>query len=292
MLLILLLGILILQIFIIFRLFKRSESPAKEELEIAFYKAWQNIGVDRIIGELSAYARKMEERLNFLEKAFHVPHERGALGEIALEGILSDQLPPYMFGIREKIAGGVIPDAYIRSTNGIICIDSKFPLDNYMRMIEAPDPKEREIYRKKFLNDVKGHLDKVRRDYIRPDNGTAEFAFVYVPSEAIYWFLVNEAFDMVRSYIKLGVHIVSPLTLAHKIEIVKAGMEAKRLSEEAEKIKENIDSISEGFKRLDNNWRVFYETHLRNLWNKASEVDSSYKELRRRFDMIRKGLEP
>ncbi|MCD6363817.1 MAG: DNA recombination protein RmuC, partial [Synergistetes bacterium] len=199
-------------------------------------------------------------------------------------------LPPYMFGIREKIAGGVIPDAYIRSTNGIICIDSKFPLENYIKMREATDLTEREIYKKRFLNDVKGHLDKVRRDYIRPESGTANFAFVYVPSEAIYWFLVEEAFDMVRNYIKMGVHIVSPLTLSHKIEIVKAGIEAKRLSEEAERIKRSMESISEGFKRLDNNWRIFYETHLRNLWNKASEVDTSYRELKRRFDDIKREL--
>ncbi len=284
-----LLILLILQILIILKLFlsRKDEAPA---LEGIFYKLWQSTGIDKTIGELSVYLKELKETSKSFERIFRIPQERGALGEIALEGVLADQLPPDMFGIRERILEGKVPDAYIRSLEGIICIDSKFPLDNYIRMREASDQKDRELYKKKFLEDVKLHLGKIERDYIHPELGTAPFAFAYLPSESIYWFLVNEAFDLVREYIKRGVHIVSPLTLSHRVELIKVGVQTRRISEKAEKIKRELEVLSESFKKLDETWKVFYETHLRNLWNKAGEVDFCYREIRGKLDRLSKGL--
>lgn len=287
---ILLFIILLLQIFIVIVfLFKRKENK-EGEIEIALYRLWRDTGFEKAIGEINVHLKQLQDISSFFERALRVPQERGNLGEIALESILSDQLPPDMFGIRERIISGKIPDAYIKSTEGIICIDSKFPLENYVRMREASDPKDKEEYKKRFLNDVRAHLDKIEKDYVSPEVGTAPYAFAYLPSESIYWFLVNEAFDLLRYFVKRGVHVVSPLTFSHKIELIKAGVQAKRLSERAEKIREELEILSDGFRKLDERWRVFYDTHLRNLWNKAGEVDLSYRELREKFDRLNRNL--
>ncbi|MHA1333661.1 MAG: DNA recombination protein RmuC [Candidatus Odinarchaeia archaeon] len=193
-----------------------------------------------------------------------------------------------MFGIRKEIFDGKKPDAHIKSTVGIICIDSKFPLDNYKKMIESNDLKEKENYKKQFLRDVKGHLDKIACDYVCPEKGSADFAFAYIPSEGVYWFLVNEAFELLRDYTKNGVQVVSPLTLSHKVELIKAGVHAKKLSEEAERVKNDILRLSQRFRDIDDAWKVFYTRHFKNLANKAEELDSAYRKLREEFERISK----
>jgi len=283
-------AVLVLQALILFALLRGRGERETDALENALYRLWQDMGFERTLGEIRVHIRELQELSKFFEKALRIPHERGALGEIALEVILSDQLPPDMFGIRERILGGRIPDAYIRSVEGMVCIDSKFPLDNYIKMREAEDPRDKEEYKRRFLSDVKNHLSKIERDYISPEVGTAPYAFAYLPSESVYWFLVNEAFDLLREFVKRGVYVVSPLTLSQRVELIKAGVQAKRLSEEAARIGEELNILADSFKRLDERWRIFYDTHLRNLWNKASEVDASYRDLRERFERLTKRL--
>jgi DNA recombination protein RmuC len=219
-----------------------------------------------------------------------VPTERASLGEIALETILSDQLPPDMFGIRERVLDGKTPDANIKSTVGIICIDSKFPLDNYRKMMEVEDPKEGESFKKQFLKDVRGHLDKIAKDYVCPEKGSTEFAFAYIPSESVYYFLLKEFWETLRDYARKGVQVTSPLTLSCRIELIKAGVHAKKLSEEAKKVRNDIIKLSQRFRDIDEKWGVFYETHLRNAGRKAEELDEAYKRLREEFDRISKNV--
>lgn len=253
-------------------------------IELAISKALQAYELDKHIGILATYAQNIQDDYRKLEEMLRVPSERGFLGEMALEQILSDQLPSDMFCIRGEV-GGKRPDAYIKSTVGIICIDSKFPLENYRKMREA-EGKEKEEFEKKFLDDVRSHLDKIARDYVGPKNGFAEFAFAFIPSESVYYFLVSKASDLLRKYTSEGVQVASPLTLSHKLALIKAGVHAQRLSEQAEKVRNDIDKLSRLFKEIDESWRVFYETHLRNAVSKAEELDGKYRRLRKEFDRI------
>jgi DNA recombination protein RmuC len=235
---------------------------------------------------VETHAKDIKDAYKSFEQMLRVPTERASFGEISLETIFSDQHPQDMYGIREKTLDGKIPDAYIRSTVGIICIDSKFPLDNYRKMIGADDPKEREDFKKQFLRDIQGHLSKIADDYVCLEKGSAEFAFAYIPSEGVYYFLVNEAYEMLREYTRRGVQVVSPLTISHKIELIKAGVHAKKLSEDAEKVRNDIIRISQRFEDIDEKWRIFYETHLRHAGRKADELDEAYRRLREEFNRI------
>ena len=255
----------------------------------------QTIGMsdtlNKKMGEIATYTSDIRQTHKSIEQMLRIPKERASFGEINLEDILADQLPPDMFGIREKILNGKIPDAYIKSTVGLICIDSRFPLDNYIKMsdaIENEKDEDMQSYKKQFIKDVDIHLLDVAKNYIDVQKGSAEFAFAYIPAESVYYFLVTEAYDMLKNYTKKGVQVVSPLTLYHKIELIKTGVHARKLSEDAEKVRNNIINISKAFKGIDNTWRVLYDVHLRNATKKAEEVDKAYKNIREEFDKVSK----
>jgi DNA recombination protein RmuC len=277
--------VIVLLVVLIYLVLKRGKIEPKD-IESAISSVWKGSGLDEQIGKLAVYAQDIRDDYRSLEQMLRVPIERASLGEIAVEQIRSEQLPPDMFGMRERILERKVPDAHIKSTVGAICIDSKFPLDNYRKMMEAEDLKEREKLKRQFLRDVQGHLKKVADDYVCPQSGSAEFAFAFIPSESVYHFLVTEAYDTLRSYTSRGVQAVSPLTLSHKIELIKAGVHARKLSEQAEKIRDDIFRLSQRFSEIDKNWQVFYESHLRNAIRKAEELDRAYQKLREEFDRI------
>lgn len=282
---ILLVTVVILLVFLIF-LVVRGRGARPRDIEDAVSSTWTKLGLEEKIGLLTAHTQDIRDCHRSIEQMLRVPKERAALGELSLETILSDQLSPDMFGIRKSILDGKVPDAHIRSTVGLICIDSKFPLDNYRSMVETEDSRERDGFKTNFRRDVRNHLNKIAQDYVCPDKGSAEFAFAYIPSEGVYYFLVSEEFEMLRDYARKGVQVVSPLTLCHKIELIKAGVHAKRLSQEAENVRNDLNTISQRFAQIDALWRVFYDTHLRNAGERAEELDREYKKLRDEFDRI------
>ncbi len=283
-----LLGVVIVLLTALIVLVYRGKKIESRDIEPTLLKVWRESGLDEKVGQLTVHAKDIRDSHKSIEQMLRVPKERASLGELALETILSDQLPPDMFGIRAKVLDGKAPDAHIKSTVGLICIDSKFPLDNYIAMVEAQESQEANGFKRQFIRDVQGHLEKVCVDYVCPQEGSAEFAFTYIPSEGVYYFLVCEAYEMLREYTKRGVQVVSPLMLSHKVELIKTGVHARKLSEEAEKVKNDILRLSRQFKVVDQAWNVLYETHLRNTGNKADELDGAYKKLRERFDGIAK----
>lgn len=281
-----LLAVVAILLVVLISLVLKGREAKSRDIENAVLSTWAKLGLEEKMGKVATHAQDIRDSYRSIEQMLRVPTERAALGEISLETILSDQLPPDMFGIRKMILDGKIPDAHIRSTVGLICIDSKFPLENYRNMVESQDSREKEQFANDFRKDVKNHLSKIAGDYICPEKGSAEFAFAYIPSEAVYYFLVNEEFEMLRGYTKRGVQLVSPLTLSSKIELIKAGVHAKKLSEEAESVRRSLNVISQRFNEIDELWRVFYSTHLRNAGERAEELDRAYKKLRDEFDRV------
>lgn len=273
-------------LFVLIYLVRRKSGVEPKDIESAISSVWQESGLDEKIGRLATYSEDIRNDYRSLDQMLRVPVARASLGEIALERILSDQLPSDMFGIRERVFNGKIPDAHIKSTVGIICIDSKFPLDNYREMVDTETLKEKDKFKKQFLKDVRGHLQKIASDYVCPNEGSALFAFAFLPSESVYYFLVTEAYDMLRDYTTRGVQTVSPLTLSHKVDLIKAGVHARRLSEKAEEIRYDIARLAERFGEIDEGWRVFYESHLRNAARKAEELNGAYRKMREEFDRI------
>jgi len=268
---------------IIWLILRKPTSAADVQTSVS--QALTSMGLSEQVGRIFTLATDIRADYKSLNQMLRTPTGRGWFGEMSLEKILSDHLPKGMYGIRQAILGKT-PDAHIVSTVGTICIDSKFPLDNYRKMTETSQPEEIERTRKLFLKDVEGQLRKIAEDYVCPEKGSAEFAFAYIPSEGVYWFLATEAFDLLNDYTKKGVQVVSPLTLGHKMELTKAGVHAKKLSEEAEKVQGQILRLGSHFGKLSQLWSTLYDTHLNHLKGKADEFESSWRLLKEEFDRI------
>jgi DNA recombination protein RmuC len=281
-----LLAVVILLLGILIFLVIRSRRVKPSDLKNVMSSTWTEMGLDQKIGTIESHANDIRQSYRSFEQMLRVPKERASFGELALETILADQLPPDMYGIRETVFDGKRPDAHIKSTEGVVCIDSKFSLDNYGRMLATEEPAEKQRFKKDFVADVRRCLDKIALDYVCPDRGSAEFAFAYIPSESVYYFLLNEAYEMLLEYGKGGVQVVSPLTFSAKIELIRAGVQAKKLSEKADEVKNDLITISRRFAEVDDKWRLLYETHLKNTVDRAADLDKSYKKLKDEFDRI------
>ena len=269
-------------------LYKLGKSYSEAEIENTVHRALDNVGLAESIGQLKTQVEEIRTIGKKLEDMLKTPIGRGGFGEETLEKILRDQLPPDMYRIRGRLENGKIPDAWIESTAGKICIDAKFPLHNYIKMTDSEDKNEIEKYKRQFRRDVESMLRKVADDYIRPEIGTADFAIVFIPSESVYHYIVTELYDLVKEYSQKGVLVASPLTLSHKIQLIRAGVHAQMLNEKAEKVLNEIRNLSNIISEIDDRWNKLYNTHLRNLKNTAESLDYSFKRLKDEFERIQK----
>ncbi|MFB6070669.1 MAG: DNA recombination protein RmuC [Halanaeroarchaeum sp.] len=263
----------------------RGEDVTTDQLTAAVSASLSDLQFAESVSRIEDRAETLQEVHTDLERLLRVPRERGAFGEEQLEIILEDHLPPEAYGIRERVVGNKTPDAHVRTPEGIVAIDSKFSLDAYERAMEADDPDERARHERTFRDQVEGQLEKIATDYVRPEQGTTDFAFAFVPSESVYYHLVSEEYDLLREYTSRGVQVVSPLTLGHKLELIKAGVQAQQLSEEAEAVLERLDRLRSHFEAFEDEWSTL-ATHVRNAHNKADDVDREFGRLRDEFDRI------
>jgi DNA recombination protein RmuC len=263
---------------------RREVTPT--EVGAAISETWIRLGLGEVIGKIEIQAQEIRRTHTTLEQMLRAPAGRASFGELSLEVILADQLPADYYGVREKCFDGKVPDGHIRASEGLICIDSKFPLDNFVRMVACADAdRQKDGHRKQFLRDAEKHLQKVAEDYVQPDRGTAAFALVYIPSEAVYYALATEGYELLKRYTSQGVQVVSPLLLSHKIELLKMGVRAVRLNESAQQVLILLQALASRFKDVEDTWSVF-SNHLRNLQGKADELDKAYKRVRREFDKM------
>lgn len=308
-------ALLIAAIVLLSLLLARGRDTSRE-IAGAISQAWVELGLGQSIGQVRTQAEGMQRTVDLatsrverqaielrssadeirqshasIQQMLRSPIGRASFGELALEILLADQLPPSYFGIREKCFAGKIPDAHIKSTDGLVCVDSKFPLENFARLADhAEDSDGRVRCLKDLLRDAERHLRKIADDYVRPDYGTAPYAFMFVPSEAVYYCLATEGHELLRRYIGLGVHVLSPLLLAHKLELIKLGVRALRLNENARTVLSALESLAIRFRAIDEAWQVFHGTHLRNAERKAAEIDEGYKRLHLEFLRIQNEL--
>jgi len=264
----------------------RSDEIGTDQLSTAMGKTLNDLDVRETIGRVEQHAAEMAETHESLETMLRHPGDRGGFGELQLETILSDHLPSDMFGTQERVVDGLQPDAYIESTEGVICIDSKFPLDNYRRYVDADDEAPRESAQVAFRNNVKEHLATVANKYVRPAQGTTRFAFVFVPSESVYHYLITHEQDLLREYTAEGVQMVSPLTVGQKLELIRTGIHAQQMSEKAEEVQEQLETLAERFDGVMNAWDTFYGHHFENAVNRASDVDGKLSGLHREFETL------
>ena len=182
--------------------------------------------------------------LKVLQHVLTNPKQRGVLGEYHLSQVLENVLPPDGFKLQHKFKDGEIVDAIIKLDNKILSVDSKFSLENYNRLMTAKDKTERDNLANLFKSDLKKRIDETAK-YIRPKEGTMDYAFMFIPSEAIYYdLLINKvgasgtsARDLLEyAFREKNVIIVSPTTFMAYLQTVMQGLRALQIEEQAKEI--------------------------------------------------------
>jgi len=220
------------------------------------------IGVTKEItqaNESSKQVVKIAEQLHSLEKVLKNQKQRGNLGEAGLELILSNMLPPDAYELQYQFVSNEKADAIIKTKDGFIAVDAKFSLDNYNRLINEDDPAKKELLQKEFSNDLKKRIDETAK-YIKPEEGTLPFAFMFIPAEGIYYdLIVNEVGSTkvnTRSLIDYAyndkkVIIVSPTTFSAYLQSVLYGFKAYKIEESAKQIGKQVGELKRHLDRYE-----------------------------------------
>ena len=232
------------------------------------------------VKEIGRQTGKFAEQLQNLQDILKNPKQRGILGEYYLETVLKNVLPPGMYEMQYPFKNGEIVDAAVFVNEKIVPIDSKFSLDNYNRLVHASDA-ERPAFEKAFVNDLKLRIQETAK-YIRPEENTMDFAFMFIPSEGIYYDLltnqvgVGEDENLIqRAAGKYKVIIVSPTSFLAYLQTVLQGLKALQIEKRAEEIQKRIGEL---VKHIDST-NSFYMKLGTALGTVVSHYNSGHKEL-------------
>lgn len=252
--------------------------------------------VQNRLGQLEATNRQILEEIGEMESLKDIlkpPKLRGGMGETLLENLLREIFPAEEFyAFQHAFKDGEIVDAVVRFKGGMVPIDAKFPLENFKRMTEAKNEEERGPCRKEFLRNVKKHIDDIHNKYIRPDEGTLDFALMYVPAENIYYEIIvrdSEEDALLLPYaLKKKVFPVSPnsfyaflITLAEWIGVMRFEQKAKQVWGELARLYKDLNRFSEDFEVLGK--------HLTNAQAKYHEADKRLNRLETKLIAIQEG---
>jgi DNA recombination protein RmuC len=230
------------------------------------------------------------DQLQSLQDILKNPKQRGILGEYYLETLLKNVLAPDQYQMQYAFKNGEIVDAVVFVKDKIIPIDSKFSLENYNRLIETKDPSEKDRLEKLFVNDLKTRITETSK-YIRPAEGTMDFAFMFIPHEAIYYdLLINKIGALAedtenliqRAAGKHKVIIVSPTSFLAYLQTVLQGLKAMQIEETAKDIIKRVGELGEHLKK--------YEMYHGKLGNSLETVVSHFNTSSKEFRKIGKDV--
>ena len=227
------------------------------------------------------------EQLQSLQDILKNPKQRGILGEYYLESVLKNVLPPGKFQMQYGFKSGDIVDAVIfLDKDKILPIDSKFSLENYNKIIEEKNPTEKERLEKLFKQDLKNRIDETSK-YIRPEEGTMDFAFMFIPSEAIYYdLLINQVGAVkasTRDLVEYAFHqkkviIVSPTSFMAYLQTVLQGLRALQIEESAKEIKKRVEELGKHLLNYDQYMQKLGAT-LQTSVNHYNTASKEFKKL-------------
>ena len=240
------------------------------------------------VNEGQKQVKSATDELKNLQDILKNPKQRGILGEYYLETVLKNVLPPGGFQMQYTFSDGSIVDAVVHTKDGIICVDSKFSLENYNRMLEAPEKADRERYELAFYGDLKIRIDETAK-YVKPEEGTLDFAFMFIPSEAVYYDLLTRKVgvrgdtDLIEYAAgKKKVIVVSPTTFLAYLQTVLQGLRRLHVEEAAKKIGERVSELG---KHL-----MAYQDYMDKLGKNLGVAVSSYNGATKEFKKIDKDV--
>ena len=231
------------------------------------------------VGELQGTNKQMlqmQTDVKRLQDILSSPKLRGQMGEWSLENLLSQVLPTASYELQYTFKDGKVVDALVRMTDFAVPVDAKFPLPAFETLSKAETEDEKTRARKQFLRDVTAHIDKIASDYIRPVEGTLDFALMYIPAENVYYETVvkyaGDTRDIMQYALDKKVIPVSPALLYAYLMTVVMGLQGLQIERQAAEIRQNLKKLNADFAEFVNTWDTL-GTHIRNTSNKYDEAN-------------------
>jgi len=248
--------------------------------------------VSEKLGELSKTSEQIHEvgkNIATLQEILRPPKLRGGLGEQFLGELLSQILPPEFFTLQYSFASGERVDAVVRIGEKLVPIDSKFPLDNFKRVIECKTDEERRTWQKVFYKDVRKHIDDIASKYILPQERTYDFALLYIPAENVYYETItkDESFGEEKGVLNYALNKrvipVSPNSFYAYLQVIILGLKGLQIEKDAVKIQALLSGLKKDIGGFQEDFQLVGR-HLTNAVNK-------FEEARRRLDKFNFKLE-
>jgi len=245
------------------------------------------------VNETNKQVIDVTDQLKTIQNILMNPKQRGVLGEFFLEAVLKNVLPPGHYSLQYKFNDGDIVDAAIffgrDDEQTILPIDSKFPMENYNRLVDEKVKTEQDRLEKAFIRDVKGRILETSK-YIRPNEKTLDFAFMFIPSEAIFYDLLSNSIgsvkassrDLIEYAFEKKVIIVSPTSFMAYLQTVIQGFRALKIEASAKEIMARVEDLG---KHLGN-----YDQHMRKLGNSLSTTVNHYNRAHKELNKVDKDV--
>ena len=243
--------------------------------------ATQAIGeLKREAGAFTEVSRSMKELHEFLRS----PKLRGNIGEMVLKDLISQMFPRSSYSLQHGFKSGEKVDAVIKTDSGLLPIDSKFPMENFQKLVSASS-EDKNSYRRAFVRDIKGHISTISKKYILPGEGTLDFALMYIPSESVFYELagIEELMSYSRS---LRVYPVSPNTLYAALQTILLSFEGRKIESRAKEVFQSLRAIAKDFEKTKEELSVL-GGHISKAHTKFDDVDTRFNTLERKLDGTR-----
>ncbi|MFH1239290.1 MAG: DNA recombination protein RmuC [bacterium] len=247
-------------------------------------------GVQKSLGKLDEANKRIFEvgkDISSLQELLRAPTFRGEIGEFLLSNLLGQILPPEHFSLKHQFKNGEIVDAVIRIADKLVPVDSKFPLENFKKMIGLEENEVQKV-RRDFIRDVKKHIDTIARKYILPDEGTFDFALLYIPAENVYYetIIKSEVSDEDRglSNYALSKRIipVSPNSFYAYLQVIMLGFKGLKIEKTAQEIVANLGRLTT---ELDK-FREDFDVLGKHISNTKTKYDDSERHLEKFSDKL------
>jgi len=262
---------------------KKLSSKNSDETLISWLKTMQSSldtrldSATQLMGQIKQDAGRFAElslSMKNLQDYLKSPKLRGNIGEQVLKDLISQMFPKNSFFLQYQFKSGDKVDAAIKTDAGILPIDSKFPSENFQKMMAAENEEEKGIARKDFVRDVKKHISDISQKYILPEEGTMDFALMYVPSEPVYYEVVNEM-ELTDYARKNRVYPVSPNTLYANLQVILLSFQGKDIEQKSHRLFAVLRGIQKDYGKLGENLGVL-NRHLTNAYNQMANVGTDY----------------
>jgi len=232
-------------------------------------------------GAFGEVSRSMKDLQDYLKS----PKLRGNIGEQVLKDLIAQMFPKNSFHLQYHFKGGSIVDAAIKTQAGILLIDSKFPMENFQKIYQASSPSEKSIARTAFIRDVKKHIKDISGKYILPEEGTLDFALMYIPSESIYYEIVNEQelLDLARDS---RVYPVSPTTLYAHLQTILLSLEGQKIAGKTSEVFTLLRAVQKDYEKLNENFLLLGK-HLTNAYSAMNNTSQTMNQIGNKLDSAR-----